>query len=1761
MKKLYFSLIASILISTFASSQTTVYEGFENNYPPAGWTTSGSFPNYLFRTTSGTNPAQSPAAGSYELEWQSYNATNGASEDLITSKFDLSGRGSNTPYIGFYFYRDVTAYDNSSYDGEGVNVYVNANSSLTGATYLGFVPRRGGQAAGGPNFYSGTTTTGVSGWFQYFFTVPSAFSSCSNYIIFDFQSKFGNNCFMDYVQYDTYPSGPVLSFSINPDTTCMGKPVTFTNTSTNNCSVDHYIYYFGDGGSTTVYNTNPVAHTYTYQNTFSPSMTAYDINSNSMGSYYSPTTVYVRQGSSGNFMMSKDTICPGEVVNFDPQGNPSPFTWKFSDGYTTTQWMFQRTISTLGSDTVRLVFNTPCGKDSITRILHVLNTIQPNSNFTSYPDSACKNVNVSFNPVEYTGTHSWNFGDGKTSTLQNPTHSYTATGTYTVTHTLTNLCNNTTSFSKVVKIVSSIFPSVDFGFNPNTPVCPGIQFSFNSWNYDGPTWSWNFGDGNTATGTQPKHTYTVAGTYSVVHTVTNQCGNSTSKTYTLSVDGTQIPNNNFSFYPNPACPGDLIYFYGQEQYGKTFFWKFGDGNTSSIQSPSHKYASPGNYAITYTVTNFCNNSATKTDTIHVKSSNPLTVSNNFNVYPTPACATQPLTFDFGTYGFSKYIFHYGDGIIDTVSNATIMHSYASPGTYTATATAVNNCGNDTTFARVVTISSSIPFPNSINLGVSSSLVCPTENVNFYGPWGYPSYQWNMGDGSPAFNSNNNSINYSYSATGTYTASVKCTNYCGQDSTVFATVIVNNSTSFCNSCSLYTNGGTACPNSSVYLSASSGYAWYHWKFGDGDSLSTSNYNPTHTYTAVGTYNYSVTITNFCGIDTTLFGTVTIDNTIPVPNWLWLNIYPNIVCPNQMVQFNTDNSYASYLWNFGDGVSANGTGNAAHTYTAGGTYNISVVVGNTCGNTATLQGTVTVDTAATFPGWMSMGASDPACPNSPVNLSTLAGYASYQWDFGDGSQTITTSTEQVMHSYTATGSYYASVFVTNSCGKTVTLYKNITINNSQTISWLDIYLPNNPACPGDVVMMNPQIGAGNGLTGITFSWDYGDGSPLDTTIGTGTSHTYTAAGVYNVVLTAQNTCGNSKVTGKLVTINNTSSPQLNPWNFGIMPNNNPTSTVCPGDVLVFYFEGIDPNNLWNFGDGNTGVATDIFVRSDGVTVTTIKHAYANTGSYNYTLTLGNHCNKNTSLTKSLSVTSNLLVSGGFMISPPASVLGYTTCGLINFVAYGGKNFIWDFGDGTILTTLSPTMSHAYVNPGNYTVKVTITNGCGSSATYTQTLIVNGAGGTSVSTASVISPTCHGGSNGSATALVSGGQPPYNYTWYDNLNQIISTNVSAGNLSSGTYTIIVTDNNGCAGNTSVTLNNPAAITFSVSTTKASCGGTNGTASVSSIANGTSPYTYSWSTGQTTASASGFAMGTYAVTILDANGCSSTSAVSISENGAVLSLSSTTSVTCNGGANGAVNINATGGNPPYAFAWSNGATTQNINTLAAGSYSVVVTDNAGCKSSLSATVSQPSAIVVNPTTTQAPTCGNFNGSATANVSGGKSPYTYLWDANTGSKTTQTVTGLFAGTYSVTVTDASGCTNKGVVTLSNANAPVVTSVVTPISCNGMNDGAINLSVTGGTSPYGYTWNVAPPNQPNQTNLGPGFYFVTIQDAAGCNTVKSFTITNPSVLAAALSSSAATCSSNGTATASISGGTTPYTYSWSNGATTANITGLAGGNY
>lgn len=416
------------------------------------------------------------------------------------------------------------------------------------------------------------------------------------------------------------------------------------------------------------------------------------------------------------------------------------------------------------------------------------------------------------------------------------------------------------------------------------------------------------------------------------------------------------------------------------------------------------------------------------------------------------------------------------------------------------------------------------------------------------------------------------------------------------------------------------------------------------------------------------------------------------------------------------------------------------------------------------------------------------------------------------------------------------------------------------------------------------------------------------------------------------------------------------------------------------------------------------------------------------------------------------------------------------------------------------------------------------------------------------------CAGGNNGSATVNATGGTAPYTYTWQPgNL-----TGATRNNLTAGTYTVVASDANACTGTVTVTITQPAAITANATATPASCSGNDGTATVTAT-NGTTPYTYTWSTGATTQSISGLATGSYTVTVRDANNCSITATANVSSSGgATVTLNSKTDISCFGGKTGAIDINVTGGTTPYTYLWSNNETTQDISFLGGGNYTVTVTDNNNCQTIFSATINEPAALVVNGTSTN-PGCGANDGAINITVSGGTNPYTYSWSNGA---TTQNLSNIGAGNFSVTITDNNGCADSLNFTLTSPGGIVVVLSAVDASCEGINNGSVTANVSGGVAPYTYLWSNGATTQ-NLNNISSGSYTLTVTDAVSCTEIQTVLVGTLTEINFSAIITGVQCEYDtiGAIKLIVTGGTAPYTINWSNGDSGDAITNLAAGNY
>lgn len=351
---------------------------------------------------------------------------------------------------------------------------------------------------------------------------------------------------------------------------------------------------------------------------------------------------------------------------------------------------------------------------------------------------------------------------------------------------------------------------------------------------------------------------------------------------------------------------------------------------------------------------------------------------------------------------------------------------------------------------------------------------------------------------------------------------------------------------------------------------------------------------------------------------------------------------------------------------------------------------------------------------------------------------------------------------------------------------------------------------------------------------------------------------------------------------------------------------------------------------------------------------------------------------------------------------------TCGIANggisTAVSGGNTFNYLWNNGATSSGLSNMAGGSYA--------VTVTNNFNCSATGAG--FVNSLGAPSV-TASATNALCNGQNSGSLSVTVTGGTPNYSYLWSNN-----ATTATVNNVGSGSYTVTITDAQSCQATASAIVSEPTALISNLSTTNTiSCfNGADGSLS-SSVTGGTGNYSYSWSNAATSNNISGLSAGNYCVTIYDANNCTVTACVVLSNPAQLTAgVSIDSSVSCNGLANGGVSVSAAGGTGNLSYLWNGGNSNTFLSGIAAGTYTVTVSDAEGCSVSASGVVSEP-ALLDAGITCQATSSSQNNGSASVTVTGGTNPYAYIW--STGGNTA-TVSGLTAGAVSITVSDANGC-------------------------------------------------------------------------------------------------------------------------------------------
>lgn len=537
--------------------------------------------------------------------------------------------------------------------------------------------------------------------------------------------------------------------------------------------------------------------------------------------------------------------------------------------------------------------------------------------------------------------------------------------------------------------------------------------------------------------------------------------------------------------------------------------------------------------------------------------------------------------------------------------------------------------------------------------------------------------------------------------------------------------------------------------------------------------------------------------------------------------------------------------------------------------------------------------------------------------------------------------------------------------------------------------------------------------------------------------------------------------------------------------------------------------------------------------------------------------------------------------------AAVEGIQDSTLSTFIGVPGRNAtVWSASnDAWRFTPSGPSIvSVSWFNGATQISTDSVVQVCPSNTTtYTaQAVYVPCAGGTPVTVTdnvtvtipgtlnagidSVKNVSCFGLTDGKIYAHATSANPPVTYGWSNG-----SSSLALTNLAPGKYIFTVTDASNCTRSDTVTIAQPVVLTATVpDSMQVGCSGP-GTLTAHP-AGGTSPYTYLWPNGEAGVSDSLVNLGSYTVTVTDANQCTASASGSYvtnpSANTVVLAAPTIHGVDCFGNSTGSVTANASGGVAPLSYRWSDAETTATIQNVPNNNYTVTVSDATGCIQTATYNVPQPTVLSINAPILQNIGCSaTLKGSITAQVSGGTPAYTYNWTeaSNNQAFTGVTINNLQADTYTLTVTDANNCTTVATYQITQFTPLVITADSTNVSCFGGNNGTASVTVVSGTAPYVYSWDQSP-GGPNSTiaNLSQGPVDIFVTDANNCTADRVIYITQPlPVTVPVVNTKNVSCNggSDGSLTVAGSGGTPGYTYAWSNGPTAATDPGLAIGTY
>ncbi|MCF8415721.1 MAG: gliding motility-associated C-terminal domain-containing protein [Crocinitomicaceae bacterium] len=1220
-----------------------------------------------------------------------------------------------------------------------------------------------------------------------------------------------------------------------------------------------------------------------------------------------------------------------------------------------------------------------------------------------------------------------------------------------------------------------------------------------------------------------------AGTYTVNVNDANGITGGCAATLTVTITQPTVLTQNVTAFTYPSgtniscfglSDGSVNLTIGGGNPGYTYLWSNGAVSEDLSNVPA------GTYSVTITDLNGCTILSSITLTQPALLSSGLVPALYVGGFNTTGCLSNgaiDLTVGGGNPGYT-YVW----------SNGSISQDIAAlaAGNYSVTVTDINGC--QTTSSVVLTS------PNPLTESISAFVYPSGTNISCFG-LSDGSIDLIIGGGTPlyTYSWSNGAITQDLSnvPAGTYNVTVTDANGCQITSSI--TLIQPTAITSSLTPSVYAGGfnvSGCVADGFIDLTVNGGNPGYTYSWSNG--AVTQNIN-----TLIGG-NYIVTVTDINGCQTSsavlLTQPVNLTETITATTFL---SGTNISCfglsdGNINLTIGGGTPDYTYLWNTG-AITEDLSGLPF------GTYSVVVTDANGCQIASSITLIQPPALGQSITATVYQSGTNISCfglSDGNIDLSIIGGNPGYTYSWSNGSiaQDLTN---------VPAGTYSVTVTDLNGCTipSTITLTQPTAL--TQGITAVTYPSGTNISCFGlNDGSIDLTIGGGN--PGYTYVWSNGAVTQDLTAL---------IAGTYSVVITDVNGC---TIPSSITLTQPTALTQ------GI------TAVTYPSGTNISCFGLNDGSIDLTIGGGNPGYT---YAWSNGAVTQDLTTLIA--GTYSVVITDLNGCTIPSSITLTQPTA---LTQGITAVTYPSgtniSCFGLNDGSIDLTIGGGNPGYTYVWSNGAVTQDLTTLIA------GTYSVVITDVNGCTipSSITLTQpTALTQGIAAFTYPSGTNIS--CFGLNDGSIDLTIGGGNPGYTFVWS---NGEATEDLTA--LTVGTYNVVVTDINGCAIPSSITLTEPTALNQGIaaftypSGTNISCFGLNDGSIDLTIGGGNPGYTYAWSNGAVTQDLTSLIAGTYSVIVTDVNGCSIPSTITLTQPTALtqgitaVTYPSGTNISCFGLSDGSIDLTVNGANPTYTYLWSNGAVTQDISGLTAGTYNIIITDANGCSIPSSITLTEPADLTSGLAPFVYP--GGFNvsgclpdGSIDLTVSGGNPGYSYAWSNGSNN---EDISSLPAGTYSVTITDVNGCQTTNSVTLTQPL--VMTESIsaftypsgTNISCLGLSDGSIDLTIGGGVTPYTYSWNTGATSE-DLTNVPAGVYSVTVTDLNGCQIVSTITLTQPTALTQAVtaftypSGSNISCFglSDGSIDLTIGGGNPGYTYVWSNGGLTQDITGLPAGTY